>query len=349
VLKALLARHWDSLILDECHYGKSNDAWRTKAIYGMRCDGANGLVSVADRVWLLSGTPMPNNPSELWTHCNALFPDVSQGFGFNRFVDEYCVKDPFSGRIVRSKNREKLAALLKPHVLRRLAKDVLPQLPPLRFSHIPVYPDKLPPMSSELKETAAVVKAAMEAMGTGPEAAQRSRAQLAKLDQGSIASLRKWTGTAKAPAIVEYVKNDLASGMDRVVIFAWHREPIRIIEEGIKGAVAIHGDVSAKRREEILKEFKHGSSIPALVLQTEIGSTAINLVNAANVVFAEPSWVPKDIEQAAARLHRQGQLRPVWARLFSLQGSFDETVIRVLTRKMAFTKAFNTSITAHPA
>jgi SNF2 family DNA or RNA helicase len=342
-LTQLLKRRWDVAIVDESHMVKSSEAWRSKSLYGSNFDAKNGIASVSERVWLLSGTLMPNNAGELWTHCHALFPDVAKGMGFARWREEYCRIIPGTDRVVGSKNQKQLAELLRPHVLRRLSRDVLPELPALRYTHIPVHPGALPPMSSEVSETAAVVRAALATMESAG-GLTKGRLMLAEIDQGQMASLRRWTGIAKAPAVTEYIKNDFASGMDTIVVFAWHRDVITFLTDNLPAAASLHGGLTPKKKEAILTEFTKGSTIKTLVCNMEVASTAVNMVNSCNVAFAEPSWVPKDLSQAIARLHRQGQKRPVLARLFSLQGSFDETIMAVLTRKLKDTERFNQSI-----
>lgn len=344
VLKALVSRRWDAVILDEAQLGKSDEAWRSKAIYGVNFDARHGLSSVASRVWLLSGTIMPNNPSELWTHCHALFPDVAQGMSFERWRDEYCQMIPGTTRVVRSRNEAKLVKLLRPHVMRRTAMGVGLQLPPLRFSHVPVHPATLPPMPDDVAETAAVVRAALATVET-PEAARKGKILLDGLDDVHLASLRKWTGIAKAPAIAEYLRMDIAAGMGKFVVFAWHREVISIIHDGLPGTAVIHGDVPQKKRQAILDEFQRpGGKTHGLIVQGDIASTAIPLTAATNAIFAEPPWVPAQVQQAVKRLHRQGQTKPVFGRMFSLGGSFDEVVIGVLTRKVIETMRLNRSL-----
>lgn len=350
-LKKILARHWDVVVCDESHFTKEMTSRRSRALYGQHFDGKTGIVSKSNRVWLLSGTIMPNHPGELWTHCHALFPDVARDpqnpasiMGKERWEAEYCVKNQGTNHVVASRNREQLATRLKPHVLRRTQVQVLPQLPPLRYSHIPVHPDSLPPMSTEVKETAAIVQAAIETM-ENPREANRGKVMLAQVDQGHMASLRRWTGLAKAPAVAEYIRTDLDTGMDRIVIFAWHRDVMAFLGDYLPDSAILQGGMTPRQKDEVLQEFKNGSSIRALICNMQVASTAINLVNANNVAFAEPSWVPSDHLQATARLHRQGQKRPVFARLFSLQGSFDEIVLNVLTRKLRDTTAFNRNIT----
>jgi SNF2 family DNA or RNA helicase len=267
---------------------------------------------------------------------------------FERWRDEYCQMIPGTTRVVRSKNEAKLVSLLRPHVLRRNSRDVLPDLPPLRFSHVPVHPSSLPPMTDEVAETAAVARAAVETMAT-PGGHAQGKIVLDGLDDIHMASLRRWTGIAKAPAIVEYLKMDLDSGMGKFVVFAWHREVIQMLRDGLAGTEAIHGDVSTTKRQKILDDFQApGGKIRGLICQGEIASTAIPLTAADNAIFAEPPWVPASVEQAIKRLHRQGQTRPVHGRMFSLSGSFDEVVIGVLTRKVIETMRLNRSLETSP-
>ena len=343
LLKQLLSRKWDVLVLDEAHFAKNSTALRTRVIYGTQCDATKGLASVADRVWLLSGTLMPSNPSELWTHCHALFPEVSQGKGYDSWVRTYCFTAQDTGRIIGGKNTEELVGLLKPHVLRRLSKDVLPQLPPLRFSHVPVEPKNVPPLPPELEEAAFVIQNAIAKLDADPNDLD-AKIELARLDTMHIASLRRWTGIAKAPAVAEYINSDFENGLDRIVVFGYHSAVLELLGQQLPDSYVVYGKHSRAENDDAIREFRFGTSIRSLVCQTDMTSTGIQLVSAANAAFAEPPWVPKDVEQAIKRLHRQGQTRNVFARMFSLRGSFDETVVRVLTRKMSLTKEFNDSI-----
>ena len=67
-----------TVILDEAHYAKNPDAQRTKA--------ALALAKGAERAWLLSGTPMPNDPRELFPPIEALWPEILQALGIRTYV-----------------------------------------------------------------------------------------------------------------------------------------------------------------------------------------------------------------------------------------------------------------------
>jgi SWI/SNF-related matrix-associated actin-dependent regulator of chromatin subfamily A-like protein 1 len=355
VLRALIQLGpWETLILDEAQNAKNDAAWRTKALYGVNCDGQYGLASVAERIWLLSGTLMPRHPGELWPHCHALFPDVSQGMGYHRWVAEYCRKIPGTERIVGIRNGDQLAKLLRPHVIRRLAKDVNPELPELRLVHVPIRPDRLPPMSTELQETAEVVRKAMAAIEAknSPLGAHL----LHSAGDMALASLRKWTGVALAPAVADYVNNDMLAGLRKVVIFAEHRDVIATLNNALPGSAALHGGVppgeKPGQRQYILDGFQEriqGFNPPVLICNIEMASTAIPLTAAHDCVFAECPWVPATVEQAIKRLHRMGQRNSVLARIFSLEGSVHEIVINVLTRRARELMRLNDALVTRPA
>ena len=351
VMKYLLSRRWDALVVDEAHLAKNPASWRTRAIYGNACDGQFGLVSVSRQRWPMSGTLMPNNASELYSHSRALFPDVHRGRSFTRWVDDYCVKRKGSESIIRNSPRAaELAQLLRPHVLRRLSRDVLPDLPPLRIGRVVLQPDRLPPRSSEIDETEAAVRAAFykASNGQGPAA----EAAMAAIDEIHLASLLKWTGIAKAHAIGEYLAHELNSGLDRIVVFARHREVIDILQKALPDSAAIHGGVGQTARDRIIAGFQGrvpGYVPRSLICNLEIANAALTLTASANVAFAEWSFVPKDILQAIKRCHRNGQMRRVLARLFSLAGSSDEMMSRVIERKLKQVSAFNDGVLTQAA
>jgi SNF2 family DNA or RNA helicase len=329
--KWLQGMRYDALICDEAHALKEPRSVCSRAIYGHRFDQANGLARLATRVWLLTGTPVLNHPGELWTHMRALWPAALANVGLRRddFLYRFCRTDG-EGRIVGARHQAELSALLRPHVLRRLSSDVQAELPPLQWAHVTVSPDDVPPPPPEFAEAVAVLEAAM-AKAAGDDEAMA----IAAAESMHLATLRRWTGVAKAAAVAELIRQDFASGMDSVVVFAIHRDVMATIAKGLGSNVGIlSGDTKPADRQWIIDAFQAGT-IRALVCQIDVASTALTLHRAHNAVFAESPWVPAILQQAAKRLHRYGQTRPVLARIVSLAGSLDETIARVVARKAA--------------
>ena len=133
--KTLIKMRWDVLILDEAHYLKERTAKRTKAIYGFR--QWPGIQSSAERVWRLTGTPMPNNASELYTHLKSA--DLEHR-NYWDYVFEFCdgFDSGYGYNITGTKNVPKLKRLLGQMMLRRKKEEVMQELPPIRFQEITV-------------------------------------------------------------------------------------------------------------------------------------------------------------------------------------------------------------------
>jgi SNF2 family DNA or RNA helicase len=316
-IRALLcARSWDVLVCDEGQHIKAIDAARTKAVYG-----PDGVARRAKRTWILSGTLAPNHPGELWPHYRCLFHGE---LTYWKFVERYCVikQTPFGQQIVGANlaRTAELAAFLRPHVLQRRQQDVLADLPPLRWGHIPVSPSKVPPKPDlSIQEKAILGKI------------ERDEA-FSVIESMHLATLRRWTGVAKAVAVVELVNAELES-VDKVVVFAVHREVISILAAGIVGGAVIDGSTPQSARQALIDNFQNTDQPRVLILQIQIAGTAITLHRASRCVFAETTWVPADVAQCAKRLHRIGQHNSVLASVVSLAGSIDEKVAGVLTRK----------------
>src|SRR5207245_2685485 len=123
------------------HYAKDRAAQRTKAVYGTLCDKIGGLAEYATNVFCLTGTPMPNNPTELWPMLRALAPElIDNGRGkplsWSAFRDKYCRMDntPFGVKIAGSKNYKELKQKLAGFVIRRTRQSVFGRdmLPPTK-------------------------------------------------------------------------------------------------------------------------------------------------------------------------------------------------------------------------
>lgn len=311
------------LIIDEAHYLKNRDSKRTKAVYGK-----DGLATRARRVWLLSGTPAPNNPAELWTHLHALAPGLIMGkngkpASWWGFVNRYCktVDKGFGPQIVGGKNLDELKALMAPFILRRTKDEVLADLPPIRFNTLPI--DGVLP--SETAHDEMLVESALE---TGIES-------LAKVAM-HVATLRRATGMAKLKGVIDWIKDFLESG-EKLVVFAHHRDVIRethaSLREPLRGKIAlVTGDTGARQAE--VDRFQNDPDCRLFIGQIQAAGTGITLTAASTVLMVEQSWVPAENAQAAMRIHRIGQKNACVVYNAVLAGSIDERIGDALTRKM---------------
>ncbi len=322
----------DVMILDEAHYLKNRTSKRSKALYGTYCKG-DGLVQFAKRVWLLTGTPAPNDVSELYPHLAALWPELLPGdkkhFTFmQRYV--HTEATPFGLKILGNKKDTlpELRAKLSSVMLRRKAEEVLTDLPPIVWSDITVEAETIDPQLACIEATPAVK--ALRAVLDDPEA------ELDDAETVALATLRKLTGVAKAPVIAQMVADELASNAyEQIIIFAHHRDVLDILHNELRqfGVVRIDGSTSPILRQAAIDAFQTKDICRVFLGQIQACATAVTLHASNQVLFAEASWTPSDNLQAAKRAHRIGQTKPVFVRMVGLSGSIDEAVTRVLARK----------------
>lgn len=333
------------LVLDEAHYLKGLETARTKAILG-----ADGLVHAAERCWALSGTPMPNNPSELWPLFRVAGATI---LSFDKWCEKFCVgyHTAYGYKITGARKTalDELHTLIRDSgiMLRRTKQEVAMQLPPIYFEEVTVepclvdedvcWPDysmrhKLPELHEKIKAERTMLETVVNTTGW------KSRDGLAALSalSASVSTLRRYTGIQKVDGVVELLRGELeAKALNKVVVFAIHMHVIDGIREGLRnfGAVTIYGGTPPQKRQRHIDNFMKRKDCRVLVCNIHAAGTAINLTSAHEVVFAEQAWVPGDNAQAAMRCHRIGQTMPVRVRVVSLVDSIDQAVQRTLMRK----------------
>jgi len=346
----LVARDWrafadlyDALILDEAHYLKAPNAKRTLAVYG----NANvpGLANMVPHVFALTGTPAPNHAGEVWTHFNALHPEglakpayPDRRLNFDEFVSRFCKFKPgeWGPKVVGSRNLEELRERLAGFTLRRLKKDVLPDLPDISYQELAIdAADAARRIESDVDETElALVKTALQ---SGDSDALMGLA-------AHLPGLRRLTAMAKVDALIAWVREFHEAAPDRkIVIFGHHTEPLERLQAGLRNEVAfdpgrmrpvlVMGSTPPGHRGNMVEKFQKDPKCRVFIGQITAAGTGITLTAASDLIFLEQSWVPSDNSQAAQRIHRIGQKRGCMVRYCTLAGSIDEAVQRVLARK----------------
>lgn len=297
------------LILDEAHYCKTVNALRTTA--------ALGMARRSNRTWLLSGTPMPNDPRELWSVVKHLWPEIAQGFGItNQFqwMDRWCVwsQGEHGYRVwgLKPAARTQLIPALRRVMLRRKLTDVAIELPPLRTT-VEWLP-RNPKLAAEL-----------EALGAKPDE--------------YISTVRRVLGSYKVGPIANQIIAEVKHGVHQTVVMYHHhatRDALRLAFDmaGIP-VTGFDGSANAQTRQKAIDLFQNGGARIFLAQQTAAG-IGITLTAASDIVLVEPSWSPEDNLQAIKRIHRIGQDKPCRARLFAVPGSVDAAIMESVARKM---------------
>jgi SWI/SNF-related matrix-associated actin-dependent regulator of chromatin subfamily A-like protein 1 len=318
-----------TVILDEGQYLKDAESARSKAILGHTSTGSDGLIQNAISAYWLSGTPVPNDPQDIYT--------------FLRFSGALPIaKRPFLDRYFVSRARTystahaaipgmlpELQALIANNSIRRAPADVGLQLPELWTQTYSVDGDDTK-IRQLLFEHPGLDRMIIDHLEAGQP--------LSGLDADYTETLRRLIGEAKALPYASMLLWELMhGGLDKMVVFGIHRaalETVRnlLVQHGIKTAL-IYGDTPEQHRWPLIQEFQNDPTFRVLICNMRSGGTALTMTAANRVDMLETDWSPGNNAQAIKRLHRIGQERNVRARFIALAGSFDEVVEEIVAAK----------------
>lgn len=314
----------DFLILDEAHYIKNPQSKRYKYI-------AHALIPNWNQLKLklfLTGTPIQNRPKEIYPLVKLTKPKILEPYHeFRKFALRYC--DAKMGKwgfdYSGSSNEEELGLRLAlgGAIIRRKKEKVLPQLP-----------DKT--MTMLVFEGNATVKRIVKKhdIHFDFDTIMKSPEFWSKNPNEHIATARKELGLARLEESIINVIEMLES-VDKVVVFAWHREVMEGLEEALKeyNPAVISGKTRSETRQAEVDKFQNDPTCRVFIGNILAAGVGITLTAASHIEFVETSWVPGEIFQAVDRCHRIGQKSAVSARFHVVKDSIDEAVIRSVINK----------------
>jgi SWI/SNF-related matrix-associated actin-dependent regulator 1 of chromatin subfamily A len=322
----LSKRAWDLIVFDEGHYLKNREAARTKH--------ARALARRAKRLVILTGTPVLNRPSELWSLLNILEP--ARWPNFYRFAHRYCapVRTSWGWDFRGSSNREELALeLRKGLLLRRRKKHVLAQLPPIVRQVVPLAVDSSPLLEHLTRRVAELYgfDSAHPPFEIDPE----------KIPFELISEIRRETGALKVQAAIEFLREQTTDYSQKVLVFAHHLDVLEALHADFADkSVLVTGQTSLRARQKALDAFQtEGSAIKYFIASTRAFGLGVTLTAASHVVFIEPDWTPALLDQAEARAHRIGQDSRVLVQYLVLENSLDEKILAAVQSKRAVINA----------
>ena len=331
----------DLVILDESHNCKNPEAKRTQAILGKPMAGgarmfnANAFVQPETRAWFLTGTPLPHDPSDIWTTMRSSCPDrlnANDTAGwpdvvrFEDFRHRYCVirmkkishfnKIPV---VIGGKNESELRERMQGFMLRRTQSDI-----GIRPSVYELFPLIVSPS----------VRKQIDGDWNKVDILRAAEDGNTKLLDMELGPLRRLTGNIKARCVVDAVKDEFASGLDKIVLMYWHREVGDILQAGLEKfkPLRIDGSTPTAEREQFELAFRNNKENRIMLGQIQAAGEAVDFSSANELWFVETSFTPKDQAQAAMRITNVNQTRNTFVRVCCIEGSIDEALQASLLR-----------------
>lgn len=318
----------DFMVFDEGHYLKNRETARAKALLGH--GEAPGIVAWAEHAYWLTGTPIPNDPVDIFTFLRFV---RAMPLDFNSFKRRYFHSIPRTyGSVQTAKNEmlPELQSLIANNSIRRTLAQTGVDLPPIFLTTTLVDGDT-EAVRSLLAEHPGLDRAIIEALEDG--------GGLSKLDADHIATLRRLIGEAKAIPYAAQLAYELQNGLDKMVVFGVHRNALAsardfLLKHGFT-ALLINGETPERDRMAYVREFQSSTECRVLLANIRSAGTALTLTASCSLDMMESDWSPAGNAQAIKRVHRITQQRTVRARFVTLANSFDETVNRIVRDKTA--------------
>ncbi len=352
---------WSRVVLDEAQNIKNPAAKQTRAVHGLN----------APRRIALTGTPLENRLTELWSIIDFLNPGyLGSGGEFRR---------RFALPIERYHDRhrsQQLRGLVQPFVLRRLKSDpsVITDLPEKLETREYCY---LTPEQATLYQTCVSDMLAAAERSEGIQRRGLVLAGLIKLKQicnhpaqflkeaGEAAGFASAAAAGRPPApgrsgkcqrLVEMLQEVVAAG-DRALVFTQFRQMGHILQGMLRqvldrDVLFLHGGTPAGQRQAIVAEFqgdappasarrvssngspgRKGERPPVLILSLKAGGVGLNLTAANHVFHFDRWWNPAVETQATDRAYRIGQTRTVQVHKFVVSGTLEERIDQMIEEK----------------
>jgi SNF2 family DNA or RNA helicase len=324
IKEAVIKNDFDLIIIDEANAYKNVSTKRWKVL--------NSIVRPSTWIWMMTGTPAAQSPTDAFGLAKIVNPDKTPKF-FGAFRDMVLFKVSKFKYVARPQSQQIVHNLLQPAI--RFTKDECLDLPEMTYVMRDI------PLTAQQQKYYEEIRKHMLTVAAGEEITTvNAAASLNKLLQISCGAVYSDTGEVisfdaknRMDALLEVIEE----ASQKVIIFVPFRHAIDIISEELeeKGipCEVIHGGVSATKRTDIFKKFQTEKNPRVLVIQPQAAAHGVTLHAANVVVWWGPITSIETYLQANARVHRAGQHHP--CTVVHLQGSpVEKRIYKMLSEKL---------------
>ena len=314
------------IIADEAQYLKNSNTQNAKAIKQMK----------ADTRYALTGTPIENSLSELWSIFDFIMPGYL--FSYKKFKSLYEI--PIT-REEDPETIEKLKMLIEPFVLRRTKQEVLKELPEKTVTVLnnemgeeqrKIYMNYLAQAKQEISE---------QIDYNGYEGSQiQILAALTRLRQicchPSLFIEDYKEESSKLEQCIEIIQEATNSG-HKILLFSGYTSMFDIIEKKLKKIgikyYKLTGSTKIEERIKLVEDFNKNPEIQLFLISLKAGGTGLNLTGADMVIHYDPWWNISTENQATDRAYRIGQKNNVQVYKLITKNSIEEKIYELQNKK----------------
>ena len=328
-VEALSKVHWNYVVLDEAQKIKNHKTHMCKATKSLK----------ARHRLALTGTPIENRLSELWSIFDFLMP------GYLGSMQDF--RKRYENPITKYQDNEKreiLKKIIHPFKLRRLKKDVLTELPPkteekryctLSSAQIVMYKDIISERGSTL-----IAKLRDESQ---PVEYIHIFALLTKLkrlcDHPKLVlngTTPKGASSGKFELFKEIMEETLESG-EKAVVFSQYLEMLDMIGDWLRSIDVRYETLrgSTMNRGKVIERFQNDPDCNVFLGSLMAGGLGIDLTSASVVIHYDRWWNAAREDQATDRVHRIGQTRGVQVFKLVTRGTLEEKIDTMIAKKAA--------------
>ena len=312
-------------VLDEAQFIKNQSTASAKAVKVIR----------AKHRFALTGTPIENRLSELWSIFDFLMPGFLYRYEtFRKEMEKPIAKEGSEEASLRLKR------MVSPFILRRLKTEVLKDLPEkVEESHIVRFGEE-----QQKLYDAQVLRMKNLLEKENEESFRKSKiqilAELTRIRQiccdPALLFENYDGGSAKMEACMDLVRSAM-EGEHRILLFSQFTSMLDLLKERLGQEkipyYEITGATPKKERLHLVSEFNNGD-VPLFLISLRAGGTGLNLTGADIVIHYDPWWNAAAQNQATDRAHRIGQQKPVTVFKLIAKDSIEEKIQQLQEKKL---------------
>ncbi len=310
---------FDLAVIDEAQFIKNPETKNSKAVKRLK----------SKHRFALTGTPIENSLSELWSIFDFLMPGYL--FDYAKF------KEKFEIRIVNGERAaaEELRKLVMPFILRRLKSDVLRELPAKTETDI-VLPLEGEQADGYKAHLALIRKSILSDPSINKITVLSMISRLRRICCDPSLEIAGYKGNSvKLDACMQLVDSAIKGG-HKTLIFSQYTSMLDIIRSNLlsRGITnyMLTGETPKTERMKFVNRFNRDDT-QVFLISLRAGGTGLNLTGADVVIHYDPWWNLSVMNQATDRAHRIGQQRSVQVYSLLIEGTLEQKILELQKRK----------------